>query len=296
MSTFKTPPPFKGKIKPKTKTRSQTMDDFKHVLHIIDMNENSELERALQTAMITSVRHILRITDEVLDNLEFKKGDKTLPVPTYQTASLRLFIEYCKYRARAKDPVLDFQIITKEDIDLFTLLAPVTVTAPVPGSSTYPPSSSDPALKDFNRGIKRDPNHFQTFSNERHWSDYQDHTIATANSQNIANVFNPSFVPINGEAADLFLAQQKYVFQVFVTNLKTDKGKELVKQYKDTFDAQSVWAALVAHMKTSTTAKINTRKLFQYITNVRIDDGSWRGTTSAFLTHWTEKIRMYDEK
>ena len=122
-------------------------------------------------------------------------------------------------------------------MDSFTLLAPVTVTAPIPRSSTYPPLNSDPALKDFNRGIKRDPNHFQVFSNERHQSDNKDHTIATANSQNIQDVFNPSFVHINGEAADLFLAQQKYVFQVFVTNLKIDKGKELIKQYKDTFDA-----------------------------------------------------------
>ena len=61
------------------------------------------------------------------------------------------------------------------------------------------------------------------------------------------------------------------------------------------FDAQSVWSNLVAHMKTSTTAKINTRKIFQYITNFRIDDSSWRGTTSAFLTNWTEQIRMYNE-
>jgi hypothetical protein len=87
MSTFKTPPPLKGKTKTKTqledktKTRSQTMDDFKHVLHIIDIEPNSELERALQTAMITSVRHLLRMTDEVLDTLEFKKGGKKLPVP-----------------------------------------------------------------------------------------------------------------------------------------------------------------------------------------------------------------------
>ena len=188
------------------------MDDFKHVLQIIDVGLNSELERALQTAMITSVRHILQMTDEVLDNLEFKKNNKPLPVPRYQIASLRLFIEYCKYRNRAGYPVQDFQLVTQENIDTFTLLAPVTVTAPIPGSSTYPPLTSDPAMKEFNTGIKRDPNHFQTFSNERHWSDYQDHTIATANSQNIADVFNPSFVPINGEAADLFLAQQKYFF------------------------------------------------------------------------------------
>ena len=48
-------------------------------------------------------------------------------------------------------------------------------------------------------------------------------------------------------------------------------------------------------MKSSTTAQVNTRKIFQYITNIRIDDGSWRSTTSIFLTHWIKQVRIYDE-
>ena len=84
-------------------------------------------------------------------------------------------------------------------------------------------------MKAFNRGIKRDPNHFQTFSNERNWSDYQDHTIDTANSQSIEDFLDPTYVPIKGDTTDLFIAKQKYVFQICITNLKTDKGKELVK-------------------------------------------------------------------
>ena len=48
-------------------------------------------------------------------------------------------------------------------------------------------------------------------------------------------------------------------------------------------------------MKTSTTANISTRKIFQHITHIRIDDGSWRGTTSTLLTNWTEQFRAYDE-
>ena len=76
-------------------------------------------------------------------------------------------------------------------------------------------------MKDFNRGIKRDPNHFQKNNNERNWSDFQDHTITTTNSQNMENDLDIACVPIDRDARDLFDAQQKYVFQVFVTNLKT---------------------------------------------------------------------------
>ena len=85
------------------------------------------------------------------------------------------------------------------------------------------------------------------------------------------------------------------MFQVSVTNLKPDKGTEVVKQYRHIFDAQSVWLDLFSHMKKSTTVKINTRKIFQYITNIRIGDSSWRCTIITFLSHWTEQIRIHDD-
>ena len=100
------------------------------------------------------------------------------------------------------------------------------------------------------------------------WSDYKDHNITTSNSKNTEEVLDPNFVPINGATMDLFTGKQKYVFQVFVTNLKTDKGKELVKQYKVDFDVQSVWRDLLVHMNTSTSAKTSTRKIFRYIINI----------------------------
>ena len=123
--------------------------------------------------------------DNFLSSLEYNKGDIQLPVPRYQITSLRLFIEYCKYRKRAGDPIEDYQLLTKHELDLFNLDAPVTVTSPIPGSSTYPPTTSDPAMTEFNRGVKCDPNHFQAFINGRHWLDYKDHNIVTANSYNV---------------------------------------------------------------------------------------------------------------
>ena len=67
-------------------------------------------------------------------------------------------------------------------------------------------------MKDFNRSIKRDPNSFQKITNERNWSDYQDHTIATVNSQHVENILNPTYVHIHGDDRVLFDAKQKYVF------------------------------------------------------------------------------------
>ena len=86
------------------------------------------------------------------------KDKAKLPVARFQIASIRLLIEYFKYRIRASDSIKNFQVLTKKDLDNFNMMAPVTVTAPIPGSSTYPSPIYDPAMKEFNRGIKRDPN------------------------------------------------------------------------------------------------------------------------------------------
>ena len=79
MSTYRTPSPVKNQ----TNTRTQTMNDFKCVLQILDIGLNSELESVLQTEGINSTSHILRMKDDVLNNLEFTKGTKQLLVPRF---------------------------------------------------------------------------------------------------------------------------------------------------------------------------------------------------------------------
>ena len=66
MSTYQTTPPAKGQ----TDTRTQTMDDFKHILQILDIGLSSELERVLQNEGIHSTIHILWMKDDVLNNIK----------------------------------------------------------------------------------------------------------------------------------------------------------------------------------------------------------------------------------
>ena len=96
------------------------MDDFKHVIQIMDIGTNTPLEKALQIRGINSIRYVFRMDSDTLKNLEYKKNDKFIPVPDYQIASLRLFIEYCKYRARANNPVTDYIFLTQDNLDQFT--------------------------------------------------------------------------------------------------------------------------------------------------------------------------------
>ena len=75
-------------------TRTQIMDDFNHIIKILDIGIISELERVIQTTGIQSIRHPLQMKHYVLSVLDFKKGGVLFPVPNFQIASLYICIEY----------------------------------------------------------------------------------------------------------------------------------------------------------------------------------------------------------
>jgi hypothetical protein len=62
---------------------------------------------------------------------------------------------------------------------------------------------------------------------------------------------------------------QFFMYAVFEENLKSDKVKLLVKDYKTTRDAQAICAALKCHAKQSTAAHISGDALLKYITSAR---------------------------
>ena len=93
--------------------RTQIMDYFNHIIKILDIGIISELKRALQTACMQITRYLLRMKDLTLSTMEFKKGNVMIPVPNYQIASLRLFIESFKYKTKAGDPIYDFKSLTQ---------------------------------------------------------------------------------------------------------------------------------------------------------------------------------------
>ena len=141
-----------------------------------------------------------------------------------------------------------------------------------PELNAYPASQVDPEIHAFKRGIKRDPSQFTMFKHEKYWDSWNRETKATANAQNVENVLNPDFVPLPPNIG-LFQEQQKYMYQVFVKNCQTDKGKEIVRAYESTFNAQAIYKELSTHCMKSTTAQLNSSELMTYITSVRIK--SW---------------------
>jgi hypothetical protein len=147
-------------------------------------------------------------------------------------------------------------------------------------------------VADFKKGIKRDPSQFPRIKNIDNWPTFKRDTLAQANAQDVADVFNPGYKARGDEEKDLFRGKQDYIYAVFCTSLRTDVGKTLVRDYEPNRDAQKIWGELVIDAEKSTVAKLNATQILKHIHTIKVED--WKGTTKAFILHYQEQIRLYD--
>ena len=77
--------------------------------------------------------------------------------------------------------------------------------------------------------------------------------------------------------------------------MQTNMGRYLVKKYVITYDAQSFYAELVLYSKESTQVSIEAGNILSYLTTVELHKIIWKGTYPAFILHWVNKQRLYEE-
>ena len=116
---------------------------------------------------------------------------------------------------------------------------------------------------------------------------------AVGSSHGLDNLCDEQFVPIGTDNIDLFTTQHKFLFAVLCTKLKTSKGKELIRQYSKTRDAQAILRDLDEYHTKSTKAGINSGELLKYITTARLGPSSkWNGNTKDFIIYWVNQGRL----
>ena len=167
-------------------------------------------------------------------------------------------------------------------------VTPSAVTAQPPLAITDP-------LSDWKKGVKRDMSIFRELKKVKKWEQWDTQFRANVATQGVSRVLDRNFQPQTYDDKVLFHEQQQYLYAVFVRILRTDKGKAIVRKYKSTFNAQSIYRELQEYATNSTQAVIDSNTLLQYITTACIDDGMWNSTTEKFVLHWMEQVRLYEE-
>ncbi len=285
-----------------TRTRDQqTMD---HVLQqVLGFPEGHPLAKALDQSGYVDIDVVLNEPDDKIAELSYKddEGNYHDLLPGHH-APLRMLRRFAQYRAYTGSPVMDWNTVTADVYhayrvsDVYTSPPPSARPSPTPN-----PQSSTPVkeltVKDFNKQIKLDATLFPVLNDHKEWDNFLRSLTIEAQSQGVSNILNPNYKPSDDQDIELFKRQNQFMLAVFDKKLRTDKAKEAVRQhYSKPNAAQLIFRDVKAHAEEGTGAQIDSHRLLGYLTTVRWGSPTlrWTGTTEAFVRHWRDKVRQYE--
>jgi hypothetical protein len=272
-----------------------------HILeNVFDLSPDSPLHKALDSNMYVAPEDFLMEKDKDLEDLNYQDGGKSVKLQKGGVGLLKTFKQFVAYHNNQGQPIgeNDWVNITCSEFNTFCISNannpyPVATISAQPTTTRTAPAID--LVRDFKRGIKRDPSQFPILKDDASWDNWNRSTKAQANAQDIADVLDHMYTPSTPDLIALFIEKQKFMYAVFEKTLKTDKGKALVRQYQATFDAQKIYKELSEYAMKSTKATMDASSLLSYITTTNLADGKWKGTTHAFILHWQDQIRKYHD-
>jgi hypothetical protein len=116
-----------------------------------------------------------------------------------------------------------------------------------------------------------------------------------ARAQDVSEVLYSTYIPETQDEINLFTEKQKFLFAVLETKVLADRGKAIIRDHEDDFNAQKVYQTLKAHHLTSTKATIESSTILAYITSSKHGDGIWNVSTENFITNWQNQVRLYEK-
>ena len=281
---------------------------MEHILHtVFKLPGDSPLEVALKEAYIDTVDALLALSRHEIDALTFTTVDKNKKIKQELPLGLRnlilVFKGYNKHLwIRGESP--DWKDMTYADFSEYRLHtydpemwdASAAATS-APASSSATPARASSPLVEFQKGIKRNKADYTVLKDDKQWDKWRRASLATARSHACEEILDPDFEvdETDPQAVAVFREKQKFMYSVFEEKLQTDMGRHLVREHEMDYNAHLIFSELVVHAKKSTQAAIDSSELLSYITTTRMHDAKWRGTSKAFILHWCDKLRLYEE-
>ena len=270
------------------------------------------LRLALEKEGVGNITHLLIMPEATINAMTYDDpGDGTqgatadMPLQKVHKWMLKAFQSYAQYCSDvegADNANLDeWQAINHVKFQNFPLNifpslgytnTPIHGTATGrPGATCSPPSS----LAEWKKGVKRDMTLYIELRQDKEWKRWNTRLRATARTQEVDRVLDPNFRPRDAEDRTLFEAQQNYMYAVFERTMLTDMGKTFVRKFESTADAQAIYKVMVEYSQESAHASIDSSTILRYVASAHIGDGSWRGTSRAFVLNWMDQIRLYEK-
>jgi hypothetical protein len=167
-----------------------------------------------------------------------------------------IFREYIVHCNVTGHPVYEnWESIDRDDFNHFRICDyQVTTSTQAPASLAPPPTTPstsilrDP-LPEFKKGSWHDATLFPILKDEKQWDIYQHTTKAHAESHNLSEVFDDTYVPITPIDILLFKLKQEFMYSVAERTLLTDYGKTCICSHEADHDAQKIYAEVFDYMQ-----------------------------------------------
>ena len=206
-------------------------------------------------------------------------------------------------------PMVAWVSLTKEEFQQWKINPEVGQTimdfnTPKKTSSFKTPSTGSSLMSNesyqklmaFKRAAKRDISAFDILKDEKYYDVFHRSFKATAMTQELSDVCDPNFKPKSGDPHEqqLLTEKQSFVYAVLLKTLQTDYGRSLVREHKNDKDAQQILYELHQHHTASELSRAEVLRLTTYVANLKLTD-NWRGTTTQFLIHFKEQLRLLEQ-
>ena len=140
-------------------------------------------------------------------------------------------------------------------------------------------------VEESSRNVKIETNNYPILSEDKNWNVFDRSLQDVCRVHGLLNVLNKTYFPVvRTPEFDLYDRHQGFLYQIFVTNLQTDKGKELVGKCQSTYNAQRIYIELAKHCTDSIIADQTAANKMTWLTGTKLEEGSWDGTTESFIT------------
>ena len=304
-----TDPPNPPPLSTRSMTKKKTFDHV--VKDVMGIADDDLLLKALDDDGLDSVVDLLTLTDGQIDSLQFYDGTET-KIPSLSSRNkLRILRSWNLHLQQIQGNRvvnwMDEDTVNQDEWDEYriSVYSPpglqASPLAPSPILSSAPPSVPQPRFvpvsnpaSDFRRGIKRDKTQYKEFKDEKNWDEFKRLTQATIYAHGCENVINPSYVPTSNDDIALFAEQQKFMYDIWASILRTPMGKHFVRLHESTRDAQAVWRDYSNYMRNSTRADIEIEDLMTALTSLRLTP-AYKGNTQQFVLDWFDKLRIYED-
>ncbi|MGL5934844.1 MAG: hypothetical protein ACRCZI_04400, partial [Cetobacterium sp.] len=241
---------------------------------------------------------LLGFAEHDIDNITYEAGDEDNPNCIRLPRGVRLKIAISMFHdySRQLGGNVRMDTISEDEFDRYRM-AHYSTLYPLGRRFIPPPVAHNAApratpAKLFNRGIKKDKDHYAEFKDEKAFDKFRRNVEATAHTHGVQDVLGPTFQPDPNDPEDqaLFQSKSDFMFTVFEKTLLTDKSAALVRQYELTRNAQRIWSDLIIYQRTSTAGALHKEKLLTHLTTHKLSSLTWKGSYFSYITHWQNQL------